>query len=217
MKFKKDPKINTGFILFSLFLIFTFFTLLNLTSQVDYKITIFLQGIIPDFLTTSFSTFSVLGTAEVLTLILFLSLLIFTNIKRIYVVVLYAFVTLIELTGKLFIEHQPPPIEFLKTNISIGFPSGAVAPHLYSYPSGHSARTAFVSGFIILMIWLNPKLSKETKIAIITCILIFDSVMFVSRVYLGEHWASDVVGGALLGFSLAFFTSYFLTKKSAKK
>jgi len=38
----------------------------------------------------------------------------------------------------------------------------------------------------------------------------FNGVMLMSRVSLGEHWTSDVVGGAILGTSAAFFSFLFL-------
>lgn len=212
----KSLYLRLGFAIFALFGILTLIVATGVLKPVDYNVTIYLQKIIPRAFDAPFSVFSLLGTAEITGIVLLLLLLIFRRFKFVEVVLLFIVVGLIEIVGKTFINHPEPPREFLRTTLSLGFPTGAVhqVAEFFSYPSGHSARTAFVSGFIIVLALTMKNHTKFQRQLVIAGVLIFDFLMFFSRVYLGEHWATDVVGGALLGFSFAFFTSYFLIKNS---
>lgn len=68
----------------------------------------------------------------------------------------------------------------------------------YSFPSGHAMVATAFYGFFIYLISkkIKDKMKKRILISILV-ILIF--LIGISRIYLGVHYATDVIGGFTLG------------------
>ncbi len=78
----------------------------------------------------------------------------------------------------------------------------------YSYPSGHTMTATIFYGFIIFLIVIsNLILPLKWTLIILLALLI----MFVgyTRVYLGVHFLSDVIGAILFGSSYLLLYIYF--------
>lgn len=198
--------------IFLLFVVFSYLVHEDLFTQFDFNTTVKLQDNIPRRVDGIFSFFSTIGNFEVLLLVL-LGILVAARkvIAGIVVFCAFGLFHLIEIFGKVFVDHPPPPEFMLRTDKPFELPQFHVRSE-YSYPSGHSGRTVFLSVLILFFLWRNKQLSLLVKLIVTAAIGVFIGVMLLSRVYLGEHWFSDVLGGALLslGLSLMSLSMYVL-------
>jgi len=199
-----------AFFSFLLFVLFSYFVNKGHFTQIDFNTTVRLQDhIITHRFDTLFSIFSLVGSAEVVSLILLAILIIYRKLGLLIALPAFAAFHIIELFGKVFVNHPGPPYLFFRYDIPFMFPTAYVQPGS-SYPSGHAARAAFISVILILLTARSKKITANKKLIIYAAIFVFDITMFVSRIYLGEHWTSDVIGGAILGFSFGVASIIFI-------
>jgi len=68
----------------------------------------------------------------------------------------------------------------------------------YSFPSGHVMFYTGFFGFIVFLVFslLKPSLKRTFLLAFLGLLI---ALIGISRIYEGQHWASDVLGAYLLG------------------
>lgn len=93
--------------------------------------------------------------------------------------------------------------------------------HSLSYPSGHSMSAMAFYGFLIYLCYLF-KMKTWIKVLLISILSVIILLIGISRIYLGVHYPSDVVGGFIAGaiwviFCAVLFHIIDLLRKRKRK
>lgn len=104
---------------------------------------------------------------------------------------------------KLLVSRARPPVEHLQ----------AVTGS--SFPSGHTTQASAFWFSLVLLLRTVGAQPRVTRVAAAFALLIVLAVA-ASRVYLGVHYPSDVVAGALLGTTWAVYVSCCLRRPTAQ-
>lgn len=157
--------------------------------------------------------FAYLGSIEVTLLIAaLLGLALFRGL-RLLAVLPVAFILVgsgLEILGKLVVPSVAPGKVFQRFPDILPALSHGVGR--YSFPSGHVLRAIIAYGLVLYLAerWdlFGRDSSRLSPVLVLVIVLVGYAV-----VYLGWHWFSDALGGALLGLTLLFGLIAYLERK----
>lgn len=170
----------------------------KLLSAIDTPIIQLIRGNLTDSKTLIFSTITRLGnTSTVVLITLILAILFWFSKEKVAAIWLVINSAIIQGVGntalKLLFNRPRPSVEHL---VSAGGTS---------FPSGHSMGSMLLYGTLILLL---PRFIKNKSVCLISQIILGCIILMVgtSRIYLGVHYPTDVLGGFLIGFCWLSFS-----------
>lgn len=172
------------------FIIFIILSVLVLTKNdiyIDSVVYNFVSKFIYDDLTSVIKILTNIGGALVVIIITIITLI--KNRKYgTYMTINLILITILQIILKhIFLRNRPVDINLIEE-------TG------YSFPSGHSLTAMAFYGFIIYLVYIS-NINKRSKIIYISLFSIFILIVGLSRIYLGVHFFTDVMGAFTFSFS----------------
>ncbi len=167
-----------------------------------------IQSIRADWLTTLVELITYLGNWQAIIIICIL-LLAFEKTRKTYgipIAIVAIISSVLNRVAKLIIQRPRPDVADM-----------LIQESGYSYPSGHTATAIAVFILLAYIICKNTD-SKKKAIIYATLLVVLAFAISLSRIYLGVHYASDVLGGAFVGMTcLSGVALYFYPPKKEKE
>lgn len=162
--------------------------------------------LISDFMTPIAKVITNLGSAVFLIALTIILIIVIKNKKiGLSIFLNLSFVTILNQLLKRILQ-RPRPNEFR-----------IIEETGYSFPSGHSMVSMAFYGYLIYLIYKYVK-NKYIKWGLITLLSILIVSIGTSRIYLGVHYTSDVLGGFLIAVSyliiyISWVNKFLIEKK----
>ena len=129
--------------------------------------------------------------------------------QAILIPVLFGLIVMGETYGKNVVHHPAPPFFMIKHPATV-FPQFYINEQ-YSYPSGHTARAVFITTilwYLTIQQFNNTTMRKRLLVGV--GLGLYVGLVALGKIYLGQHWLSDIIGGGLLGASMGLLPYCFL-------
>lgn len=188
-----------------IFLTLTILVKLNLLSSFDnffYNIVAFN---INDVMVNIYKVITFLGSTTFIIAMCVFFLILFIILKKknygFIVVGVVIISTLVNNLIKIIIARERPLVKSFVTE------------HSYSFPSGHTMAATTLYGILLYFV-LKSNMNKKLKIILSIVLGLLPLLVALSRVYLGAHFMSDVIGAIIASTILLLVETYFIDKKN---
>lgn len=189
------------------FIALTIIVLIYPTEKLDSWFSLEVQEHVNPFLDWVMIAISFLGqriVAIATTLITALLFFLFGKKRASLFVVFTLFASLVSSVIK-YIVNRPRPAKDLVRVIE--------KTSLQSFPSGHVTFYTVFFGFLIYLMWSMKGILLPVRIAVSGISIFLIIAVAASRIYLGAHWLTDVIGGYFLGIICLYVLIYSYNSK----
>ncbi len=158
-----------------------------------------------NILTTIYQVFTFFGsTLFIILLTIFLFVLFIILKKKVYSYIIASSIiisTIFNNVIKIIIRRARPTVLALVTETS------------YSFPSGHTMASVTMYGILCYLV-IKSNWSKKAKISVSILLGLMPILVGLSRIYLGAHFATDIIGGFLVSTILLLIITSYIDKKN---
>lgn len=186
-------------------LIWTFLVYFNGLYFVDMSIFDFISSFRCDVLTYFFKFITFFASVKYIIFVCILSFIIYyykKNKLALSLLITIVLSTIVNLGVKFIVGRDRPLMLYW-----------LVEESNYSFPSGHSMTAMVVYGYVAMLLF-KSKISRRYKVLLGVFLGFLILLIGVSRIYLGVHYFSDVIGGYLYGLIVIYICKFIMERRN---